>query len=89
MIERAGQLCRSGGWTLIKVAKPNQDNRFDVPTVGPDTIDNLHRHRGKALVVEGGKTLMIDREQVVRRADELGIVVIVHAAMEPEAQARG
>ncbi|HRX86908.1 MAG TPA: UDP-2,3-diacylglucosamine diphosphatase LpxI, partial [Phycisphaerae bacterium] len=39
MIERAGRLCRQGGWALIKVAKPNQDMRFDVPTVGPDTVE--------------------------------------------------
>jgi DUF1009 family protein len=79
MIARAGQLCRSGGWTLIKVAKPNQDRRFDVPTVGPDTIDNLRRNGGAALVIEAGQTLMIDRAQVVRRAEELGIVIVVHA----------
>ena len=42
-IERAGQLCRAGGWTLVKVAKPQQDMRFDVPTIGMTTIENLHR----------------------------------------------
>ena len=52
MIERAGSLCRHGGWTLIKVAKPDQDLRFDVPTVGPATIENLHRNGASALVVE-------------------------------------
>ena len=41
-IERAGQLCRAGGWTLVKVAKPQQDMRFDVPTIGVTTIENLH-----------------------------------------------
>jgi DUF1009 family protein len=76
MIERAGQLCRNGGWTLIKLAKPDQDPRFDVPTIGPDTIDNLHRNGGKALVFEAGQTLVIDREEVVRRAERLGIVVV-------------
>lgn len=76
MIERAGQLCRHGGWMLIKVAKPNQDPRFDVPTVGPETIENLHRHGASALVVEAARTLMVDREELVRRADRLGIVVV-------------
>lgn len=80
MIERAGQLCRHGGWTLIKVAKPNQDQRFDVPTVGPDTIDHLHRHGAAALVVEANQTLVIDRQALAARADKLGIVVVVHAA---------
>ena len=78
MIERAGQLCRHGGWTLIKVAKPDQDPRFDVPTVGPDTIDNLHRHGAKALVIEAGKTLVIDRAELVERAEQLGVVVVIH-----------
>lgn len=78
MIERAGQLCRHGGWMLVKVAKPNQDPRFDVPTVGPDTIENLHRHGASALVIEAGRTLVVDREDLVRRADRLGIVVVGH-----------
>ncbi len=78
MIERAGQLCRHGGWTLIKVAKPNQDLRFDVPTVGPDTIENLHRHGATALVFEAGITLAIDMEQMVARADRYGMVVLAH-----------
>ena len=47
-IERAGQLCRAGGWTLVKVAKPQQDMRFDVPTVGTSTIENLHRARARS-----------------------------------------
>ena len=83
MIERAGQLCRHGGWTLIKVAKPDQDLRFDVPTVGPDTIENLHSQRGgKALVVEAGKTLVVDREQLVEAAEHAGIVVVAHEAWD-------
>ncbi len=42
-IERAGQLCRAGGWALVKVAKPQQDMRFDVPTIGTTTIENLYK----------------------------------------------
>jgi len=76
MIRRAGQLCRSGGWCLIKVAKPEQDMRFDVPTVGVHTIENLHTHGAAVLVVEAGKTLMVDRDQVLAAADRLGIVVV-------------
>ena len=48
-IIRAGSLCRSGRFTLVKVAKPKQDMRFDVPTVGVTTIQNLHRAGGKYL----------------------------------------
>lgn len=80
MIERAGQLCRHGGWMLVKVAKPDQDLRFDVPTVGPTTIENLHRNGAAALVVEAGQTLIVDRPALLELADKLGIVVIGHRA---------
>ena len=76
MIERAGQLCKSGGWTLIKVSKPQQDMRFDVPTVGPETIEILNRNGGKALVLEAGKAFVIDREKMIATAERTGITVI-------------
>jgi UDP-2,3-diacylglucosamine hydrolase len=85
MIERAGQLCRHGGWTLIKVAKPNQDLRFDVPTVGPETVENLHRNGAKALVFEAGLTLAIDLPELIERADRRGMVVVSHASETPVA----
>ena len=47
-IERAGAFCRAGGWTLVKVAKPQQDMRFDVPTIGVTTLQNLHKAGAKA-----------------------------------------
>ena len=76
MIERAGQLCPHGGWTLIKVAKPDQDMRFDVPTVGPDTIANLKRNGARMLVIEAGKTVIIDRRHMIDTADGAGIVIL-------------
>ncbi len=76
MIERAGQLCPAGGWALIKVAKPGQDMRFDVPTVGPQTIENLSRHGAAVLVVEAERTLIVDRQRMVQAAEEAGIVVV-------------
>lgn len=76
MIERAGGLCRQGGWMLIKVAKPQQDMRFDVPTVGPETIANLRKSGARMLVIEAGKTLLIDREKIVAAADAAGIVIV-------------
>ncbi len=78
MIERAGQLCRSGGWTLLKSAKPQQDVRFDVPCVGPDTIKDMNKHGGRCLVVEAGRTILIDKPQTIALADELGIAVVGH-----------
>ncbi|UCD27882.1 MAG: UDP-2,3-diacylglucosamine diphosphatase LpxI [Planctomycetota bacterium] len=82
MIERAGQLCPAGGWTMIKVSKPKQDPRFDVPTVGIDTIENLHCNGATALVIEAGKTLVIDRDQIIDRANRLGIVVLAQQSDE-------
>ena len=75
MIERAGGLCRSGGWTLIKASKPQQDMRFDVPCVGPDTIRSLAKNRGKCLVVEAEKTIIIDKPETIKLADKLGISI--------------
>jgi DUF1009 family protein len=76
MIERAGRLCRSGGWTLIKVSKPQQDMRFDVPCVGPDTIRSLAKNGGKYLVVEAEKTIVIDKPETIELANELGITIL-------------
>ncbi len=76
MIKRAAELCRSGGWCHIKVGKPNQDMRFDVPTIGPDTIENLHRSGAKVLCVEARKTLMVDRDELLRLADKYGMIVV-------------
>lgn len=84
MIERAGRLVRHGGWTLIKVAKPNQDMRFDVPTVGPETIGNLAANGAGMLVIEGGKTLIIDRRQMIADADRHGIVVLSRTNDSPD-----
>jgi UDP-2,3-diacylglucosamine hydrolase len=76
MIERAGALCKRGGWVLCKASNPNQDIRFDVPTVGPATIENLKRNRAAALVLEAGRTIMLDKPQLLKKADELGILII-------------
>lgn len=76
MIERVGQLCKSGGWTLIKTSKPRQDMRFDVPCVGPDTIKSLAGNGGKCLVVEAGKTIIIDKSETIKLADQLGITIL-------------
>ena len=76
MIERAGRLCRSGGWTLIKASKPQQDMRFDVPCVGPDTIRSLAENGGKCLVVEADKTIMLDKPETLELANKLGVSVL-------------
>lgn len=75
-IDRAGLLCRAGGWTLVKVAKPQQDMRFDVPTIGVTTIENLHRSGARVLAIEAGKTIVIDQPDVVALADRFGMSII-------------
>jgi DUF1009 family protein len=81
-IERAGLYCRAGGWTLVKVAKPQQDMRFDVPTVGVDTIENLHKAGARVLAIEADKTIVVDQADVVRLADRYGIAIVALAPDE-------
>ncbi len=75
-IERAGQLCRAGGWSLVKVAKPQQDMRFDVPTIGVTTIENLYKAGAKVLAIEADKTILLDESDVIARADRYGLSIV-------------
>jgi len=75
-IRRAGQICKVGGFTVVKVAKPNQDMRFDVPTIGPQTLEVMRRAGGTVLAVEAGKTVVVNRQQVSKLAKKYGIVVV-------------
>jgi len=60
---------------VVKARKPQQDDRFDVPTVGPATIESCAVARCAALAIEAGTTLVLDRSQLVARADEASIAV--------------
>lgn len=75
-IIRGGQL-GNGDVTVVKVARPLQDMRYDIPTVGVDTIRNLVAAKAKCLAFEERKTLLLDREEVIRLADEAGICLVV------------
>ncbi len=75
-ITRAGQLCKSGGFTVVKTAKPKQDMRFDVPTVGIGTVDSIHSAGGRVLAIEAGRTIMIDQEETIALANKLGICIV-------------
>ncbi len=75
-IARAGALCKAGGWTLVKVAKPQQDMRFDVPTIGATTLENLHKSGASVLAIEADKTIIIDHEQVVNLADRYRMSIV-------------
>jgi DUF1009 family protein len=82
-ILRAGELCRAGGFTVVKVAKPQQDPRFDVPTVGCDTIETLHRAGGRVLAVEADRTIFLDRAEAVALADRYGLTVVAVQGERP------
>jgi DUF1009 family protein len=75
-IRRAGELCPTGGFVVVKVAKPDQDMRFDVPTVGPSTIQSIKSAGGKVLAIEADKTVVIDKSDTIRQADEAGIAIV-------------
>jgi len=79
-IARAGELCRRGGFVVVKVAKPQQDMRFDVPTVGVTTIESIHKAGGRVLAIESNKTIIIDEVQTIALADRLGITIVARAA---------
>lgn len=59
-ILRAGELCKKGGFTVVKVAKPQQDMRFDVPTIGVRTLRTMVAAGAKVLAVEGDRTILLD-----------------------------
>jgi UDP-2,3-diacylglucosamine hydrolase len=62
-ILRAGELCRHGGFTIVKVAKPQQDMRFDVPTVGVRTLRTMVAAGARVLAIEGGRTILLDDDE--------------------------
>ncbi len=80
-IRRAGELCRRG-FTIVKVAKPQQDLRFDVPTIGLKTIQTMHEAGGRVLAIEAGMTIFLDQQEVIDLADKLGIAVVSVKAEE-------
>jgi len=77
-IRRAARLVGDGRLTVVKVSRPDQDMRFDVPVVGLDTLLVLRECNVSALAVDAEKTLVLDREEFIREADRLEMAVIVH-----------
>jgi len=80
-IQRAAGLAQGRRLVVVKVSKPKQDMRFDVPVVGLQTLEVMKGANATALALDAGRTLVFDREEFVRRADEHGIAV---AAFNPE-----
>jgi len=75
-IRRAGALCPAGGFTVVKVAKPQQDMRFDVPTIGRSTMETIRAAGGRVLAIEAGKTILLDCREVIEFANQNGLVLV-------------
>ncbi|NBC10511.1 MAG: UDP-2,3-diacylglucosamine diphosphatase LpxI [Planctomycetes bacterium] len=76
MITRAGGLCRKGGWTLLKGPDAEKDLRFDVPSIGLETIAQLEAAGATCLAVAAGKVILMDKPQVLKAAEKAGIAVV-------------
>ncbi len=74
-IRRGGELAESGA-VVVKIKKPNQDFRFDLPATGIQTVETLAGVRGSVLAVEAGQSLIFDKDEMIRAADKAGIVII-------------
>jgi DUF1009 family protein len=74
-IRRGGRLA-NGGAVVVKMAKPQQDLRFDIPAVGPTTIESMREVGAAVLAVEAGKTLMLDKAEFVAAARDAKIAVV-------------
>ncbi len=75
LIRRSNKIGR-GKIVIVKVSKPHQDMRFDIPVVGLNTIKNLVKAKVKCLAFESGKTLFLDQAQSIRLADKKGIIIV-------------
>lgn len=73
-IQRGGSLAREGA-VVVKTAKPNQDVRFDVPAVGMKTLESMISSHCKVLAMEAKRTIFVEQEAVLKKANELGIVI--------------
>ena len=74
-IKRGGELAKEGA-VVVKRCKPQQDLRFDLPAIGPRTIEVMASVKAAVLAVEAGRTVMLDRDMVIQKAQEAGIVLI-------------
>ena len=73
---------------VVKVAKPNQDMRFDVPVVGVATIEAMRAAGATVLSVDAGKTLMLDGDVVIKAADDAGIAIVGRTTSVPPGDLR-
>ena len=83
-IERAGRIASGQRITVVKVSKPQQDMRFDVPVIGAKTIEVMRRSGATALAIDAGRTLLFERDALIGAADEASIAI---QAFKPESRA--
>ena len=76
MIERAGALCQSRGWTLLKTAKADHDMRADVPTIGLATIERAAKAGCGCIALGAGRVILVDKPAVLAAADQMKIAIV-------------
>jgi len=74
-IERGGQIAQEGA-VVVKMSKPNQDLRFDVPVIGPRTVKAMIKSNTRCLAIEAGKTILIDKEALIKSANKAKICIV-------------
>jgi len=79
-IRRAGTLCGNRGFVVVKVAKPQQDRRFDMPTIGPQTIQTMIEAGSRVLAIEAGETIILDDAATIELANRAGIAIVALTA---------
>ena len=84
MIDRAGQLCKAGRWTMVKVTNGPEDSKLDVPAVGTTTIEKLYAAGAGCLVLEANKTIILERTKTLELADRYKIAVVGFDPARPD-----
>ena len=85
-IERAGRIAGGQRLVVVKVSKPKQDMRFDVPVVGRKTVDVMKQANATALAIDAGRTLLFERDDLIRAANEAGIAIEAFAVEKTDAK---
>ena len=82
-IKRAGKLAGPGA-SIIKVAKPGHDMRFDIPVIGLNTLRGLKKIQAQALAVEAGRCILLEKEKIIKQADQQGLCIAVYPPVDRE-----
>jgi UDP-2,3-diacylglucosamine hydrolase len=87
-IERAGRIAGGQRLVVVKVSKPKQDMRFDVPVIGRKTIATMKQANATALAVDAGRTLLFERDELIQDADAAGIAIQAYSPENAETKAK-